>query len=215
MNLKEFKELCIITRNEIVSRNNSVNSNYILVDRKVRDLKSKTLVLTKEIVSLVLAVSLVGGSATFIGVNTKRERQDKLNCGIYSVEDYNNKRKVDYFTAYFGYVLALLVLYSGLSFVKGSSVFKSFFSKFRRNVKEYKEGIVSGCELFADMREDISYLMLYLCQYEECKKCYANILNEYPYLEGDELINKISDVLDNLDVESIRKNIDVKKKILG
>lgn len=215
MDLEEFKDLCILTRNEIVSKNNSMNINYELIDKKLNYLKKKGKTLTREIVSLVLVISLVGGSATFIGLNTKRERKFNLDNGVYSIEEFNNKRKVDYLTAYFGYVLLLVVLYSGLCYVKGNSIFKDFIIKLRNNIKDYREGLESGCVLFADMKNDIMFLISYIAQYEECKRCFDVILKENPYLEGDALINKIDDVLNNLDINSIINNINVKKKILG
>lgn len=215
MNLKEFKELCIITRNEIISRNNSINVNYKLIEDKLKNLKSKSKVLRKEIISLVLTISLICGSATFIGINTKNERKSKLFEGIYTEQRYKDKRGVDYLTAYFGYVLLLLVIYGGVSYIKGKSVFKNFIINLKKNINEYKCGVVETCYLFSDLKEDITYLLAYLCQFEECKKCYDNILVENPYLSNDDIIDKISIILESLDIENIEKNISVKRKILN
>ena len=59
------------------------------------------------------------------------------------------------------------------------------------------------------------YLLAYISQYEELQNGFNKIISENPYLEGDELINRISDTLNSLDTEEIIKDVQVKKKIMG
>lgn len=215
MDLEELKTLAIDTRNSIVTYNNKINSNYVDIDNKLRYLKSKGVKITRDVISLLVSVSILLGSATYIGVKTHNDRKSKLEYKEYTIEEYSNKRKVDYLTAYFGYILLLIVIYNGVCFVKGNTAFIDFFNSFREDVKEFKSGVNEGTILFRSMRENVMYLYQYILQYKAISECVRDIISDNPYMEGEELIIKIDSVLSSIDIEEILENNNEKVKILG
>lgn len=214
MDLEELKSLTIDTRNNIVTYNNKINTNYVDIDNKLRYLKSKGIKITKDIITIVVSVSLLLGSATYIGVKTHKDRKDKLYYKEYTMEEYNNKRKIDYLTAYFGYILLLIVIYNGIYYFKGSGVFTDFFNSFKEDVKKFKSGVNDGVVLFSSMRENVQYLYQYILQYKAIEECLKDIINDNPYMESDELIIKIDSVLKSIDIEDILESSKEKTKVL-
>lgn len=214
MNFEEFNKISSNTRNSIIDYRNNIDKDYKAIDKVLFKLKNNIRDIAKNITSLVLVVSLISGGVVAIGVKNKNEKNALLSSNQYSIHEYNIK-KVDWVAAYIGYILCLVIIYCGLSYSVGESIIKKFIDKMKNNINEYNTNIKSAVYLFRDMEEDIMYLLAYISQYERLKSGLNKILSDNPYLEGDELINRICDTLNNLDIEEIIKDVQVKKKIMG
>lgn len=214
MNLEEFNRISSDTRNNIIDYRNDIDRDYKAIDKILFRLKTNIKDIAKNITSLVLVISLISGGVVAIGVKNKNEKNVLLSSNEYSIQEYNIK-KVDWIAAYVGYIICLVIIYCGLSYSVGESIIKKFIDKMKNNIKEYNTNINCAVYLFRDMEEDIMYLLAYISQYEQLHNGFNKIISENPYLEGDELINRISDTLNSLDTEEIIKNVQVKKKIMG
>lgn len=214
MNLEEFNRISSDTRNNIIDYRNDIDRDYKAIDKILFRLKTNIKDIAKNITSLVLVISLISGGVVAIGVKNKNEKNALLSSNEYSIQEYNIK-KVDWIAAYVGYIICLVIIYCGLSYSVGESIIKKFIDKMKNNIKEYNTNINCAVYLFRDMEEDIMYLLAYISQYEQLHNGFNKIISENPYLEGDELINRISDTLNSLDTEEIIKDVQVKKKIMG
>ncbi len=214
MNLEEFNRISSDTRNNIIDYRNDIDRDYKAIDKILFRLKTNIKDIAKNITSLVLVISLISGGVVAIGVKNKNEKNVLLSSNEYSIQEYNIK-KVDWIAAYVGYIICLVIIYCGLSYSVGESIIKKFIDKMKNNIKEYNTNINCAVYLFRDMEEDIMYLLAYISQYEQLHNGFNKIISENPYLEGDELINRISDTLNSLDTEEIIKDVQVKKKIMG
>lgn len=214
MNLEEFNRISSDTRNNIIDYRNDIDRDYKAIDKILFRLKTNIKDIAKNITSLVLVISLISGGVVAIGVKNKNEKNALLSSNEYSIQEYNIK-KVDWIAAYVGYIICLVIIYCGLSYSVGESIIKKFIDKMKNNIKEYNTNINCAVYLFRDMEEDIMYLLAYISQYEKLKSGFNKIISNNPYLEGDELINRISDTLNSLDTEEIIKDVQVKKKIMG
>ena len=214
MNLEEFNKISSDTRNNIIDYRNDIDRDYNAIDKILFRLKTNIKDIAKNITSLVLVISLISGGVVAIGVKNKNEKNVLLSSNEYSIQEYNIK-KVDWIAAYVGYIICLVIIYCGLSYSVGESIIKKFIDKMKNNIKEYNTNINCAVYLFRDMEEDIMYLLAYISQYEQLHNGFNKIISENPYLEGDELINRISDTLNSLDTEEIIKDVQVKKKIMG
>lgn len=214
MNLEEFNRISSDTRNNIIDYRNDIDRDYKAIDKILFRLKTNIKDIAKNITSLVLVISLISGGVVAIGVKNKNEKNVLLSSNEYSIQEYNIK-KVDWIAAYVGYIICLVIIYCGLSYSVGESIIKKFIDKMKNNIKEYNTNINCAVYLFRDMEEDIMYLLAYISKYEKLKSGFNKIISNNPYLEGDELINRISDTLNSLDTEEIIKDVQVKKKIMG
>lgn len=214
MELNELKELTINTKNNIIYKNNLLQSNYNSIEYNNKKIKSLKKLITKDVLTIFLSFSIICGSGITLGINTKNERRSKLDSGIYTVEQFNNNRNRDYLTAYFGYVLVLFISYYGINFIKKDNVFKKFFIKLVNNYNEYKKINKDINLLFNNMDNDIMYLLGYITQFKEYRNIFYEIIENNPYLENDMLVTQINKILSSIDIDEIMDDIHSKKRKL-